>query len=558
MKNFIIKVNDNFVLPDGISEISPDEWEIILVSISNILKTKNKVDENNLNVEYENKIKLKDAENEKLILEMKNIKNDYEDCLNFEKDKIRYNLNNEYENKIKLYEDKINLKENTLNEYKTIIDNYKQSNNKNDIVDLFNNLNDNLKPIYKFYAGTNMEKGNLGEKYVYNLLSNNGYFKDGIIEDTSGQTSRGDIYFKWKKLKCLIEIKNKDYVTKEDINKFKKDVLLSSKSLNEVNSAILISLRTNNFYGQTRENIKLEIVNNIPHLYIYLKNNDDIEYAISYLEFINNNKIDHTEKNMILLNYFKQYYNLVTTSIKNYETRITLLEKEIKKLYKEYALYKESLKNIEPNIFLINNEKKVNQPSQLNQPNQPNQTNQTSQTSQTNQNSQTNQLNQPNQTSQTSQTNQIKEYNHVTEEENNIEYEIKEQKNEKIVFDQEHYDRLRIKKTYINSILKNEEIDNKLIEEAKIFGSFDQMTIEAKTEYIDNNITSDVIKQMIEYKNEKGGYPDRKNVIKLKIIKDHIIRKIGKIFNITNAYGHIINYINTHSNLIEQNQTIEE
>ena len=522
MKNFIIKVNDNFVLPDGISEISPDEWEIILVSISNILKTKNKFDENNLNIEYENKIKLKVAENEKLLLEMKNIKNDYEDCLNFERDKIRYNLNVEYENKIKLYEDKINLKENTLNEYKTIIDNYKQSNNKNDIVDLFNNLNDNLKPIYKFYAGTNMEKGNLGEKYVYNLLSNNGYFKDGIIEDTSGQTSRGDIYFKWKKLKCLIEIKNKDYITKEDINKFKKDVLLSSKSLNEVNSAILISLRTNNFYGQTRENIKLEIVNNIPHLYIYLKNNDDIEYAISYLEFINNNKIDHTEKNMILLNYFKQYYNLVSTSIKNYETRITLLEKEIKKLYKEYALYKESLKNIEPNIFLINNEKKINQPNQLNQPNE------------------------------------IKEYNHVTEEENNIEYEIKEQKKEKIVFDQEHYDRLRIKKTYINSILKNEEIDNKLMEEAKIFGSFEQMTIEAKTEYIDNNITSDVIKQMIEYKNEKGGYPDRKNVIKLKIIKDHIIRKIGKIFNITNAYGHIINYINTHSNLIEQNQTIEE
>ena len=75
------------------------------------------------------------------------------------------------------------------------------------------------------------------------------------------------------------------------------------------------------------------------------------------------------------------------------------------------------------------------------------------------------------------------------------------------------------------------------------------MTIEAKTDYVNNNITNDIIQKMLEYKTKNGGFPDRKAVIKLKIIKDHIIRKIGKIFNITNAYAHIINYINSHANI---------
>ena len=343
--------NDNTKLIDEINSIKiensnikndyDNKYENIINTLNNEKNTlleeikTIRLEQVNIKTNYETKYitemtKYKDLINEKLAIEYSkekvNMVNLYEDRLKLKDEELNNNINM-MNNKEILYNETINKYNDIIENYKKDIENYKKDiengkkdiENNNNVINTINLLNESLKPVYKFYNGTNMEKGNLGERRVYNLLTQNSYFKNAIIEDTSGQTSRGDIYLKWKGLRCLLEIKNKDYVTKEDINKFKKDVSLSSDSIYNINSAILISLKTDQFYGQSRENIKLELINNIPHLYIYLKNNDDIEYALSYLEFIINNKIDNTEKNAILINYFKSYYALVTNSIKLYE-----------------------------------------------------------------------------------------------------------------------------------------------------------------------------------------------------------------------------------------------
>jgi hypothetical protein len=561
MKSLLIELTDNFIIPKSINNIGCKEWEIILLSIDKIVNISN-IDNGNYEEQYnkekanlielyEDKIKnynntitlnnnmisLNNTTYENIITKLSNdivnlksdleaqfnkeksslielyeerLKNSKADNGNFEEqyNKEKANLIELYEDKIKNYNNTITLNNNMISLNNTTYENIitKLSNDivnlksdleaqfnkeKSSLIELYeerlknskadndnigflvNSLNENLKPIYKFYSGTNMEKGNLGEKYILNVLSNNAYFKDAIIEDTSGQTSKGDIYFKWKKLKCLLEIKNKDYITKEDIAKFKKDVSLSSNSLYEVNSAILISLRSDNFYGQNRENIKLETINGIPHLYIYLKNNDNIEYALSYLEFIIDNKVDHSENNSVLLKYFRDYYNIVNLSIKNYEGKISTCEKELKKLYKEYNSYKDELKKIEPNLFLIDKVEIIKEEKKT-EPNP-----------------------------------------------------------EPILFDQDYYDKEKIKKAYINSVLKNQEIasiDEKVIEEAK-------------ADFLAKNITPDIVSLFKNYKDQHGGYPERKEAIRLKLIKDHVIRKIGKIFNVPNSYGHIISYV---------------
>jgi len=537
-----------------------------LIDELNSIKIENSNVKNEYDKKYENIINTLNNEKNTLLEEIKtirlehvNVKTNYETKYITEmsryKELVNERLTAEYNkekvNMVNLYEDRLKLKDEeltnkltmmnnkdtlyneTINKYNDIIENYKKDienykkdieaskkdiENNNNVINTINSLSESLKPVYKFYNGTNMEKGNLGEKRVFNLLTQNSYFKDAIIEDTSNQTSRGDIYLKWKGLRCLLEIKNKDYVTKEDISKFKKDVLLTSDSIYNINSAILISLKTDQFYGQSRENIKLELINNVPHLYIYLKNNDDIEYALSYLEFIINNKIDNTEKNAILINYFKSYYALVTNSIKIYENRILSYEKEIKKLYKEYHTYKDNLKNIEPNLFLIGKKASIDE----------------------DENSESKTKKNKNEDNEDNESN-----SNIDEDEN--------KKEKTVLHDEEYYIREKIKKTYINSIAKDEEISEEIF--AKIynvtdfdrFGSYQKMMEEAKSDFLKKWITDEIVTKISEYKIKNGGYPERSYVTKQKILRDHVIRKVGKIFCIPNAYNFICNYVSTRA-----------
>jgi chromosome segregation ATPase len=108
----------------------------------------------------------------------------------------------------------------------------------NTLEQLQNTLLEKLDPITKFYGGTNTEKGEGGEGAIRDVLTTCGTYDASTVTDVSGQTATGDIIFNWGKMKCLIEVKNKKKLTKEDIDKFIRDV---NQSADKINCAIFIS-----------------------------------------------------------------------------------------------------------------------------------------------------------------------------------------------------------------------------------------------------------------------------------------------------------------------------
>ena len=167
----------------------------------------------------------------------------------------------------------------------------------------FEQLTSLLTPVAKFYSGSNSDKGNGGENIIHNILLSSENYNDAIIEDVSGQTASGDIYFAWRQLKCMIEVKNKKTITKEDMSKFERDVTELSNN-KKINCAMMISLQTNIFPSQTRNYIKLSIIENTPVIYSYLSNMNDIHYAISCLEQVVMSNAVANNRSIKMITYF--------------------------------------------------------------------------------------------------------------------------------------------------------------------------------------------------------------------------------------------------------------
>lgn len=79
-----------------------------------------------------------------------------------------------------------------------------------------------LKPLLKFHTGTNNDKGTLGENFINNTLAD--MFPDAVLHDTSGKAAAGDIVFEWRGFKIMIEVKNKQTITQTDLDKFLRDM----------------------------------------------------------------------------------------------------------------------------------------------------------------------------------------------------------------------------------------------------------------------------------------------------------------------------------------------
>lgn len=80
-----------------------------------------------------------------------------------------------------------------------------------------------LKRYEKQNSMNNVEKGIEGETNVMEYLG--ATFVEGEILNTSKKGGHGDIHFKYKDTTIVIEVKNKDTITLEDVAKFKRDVL---------------------------------------------------------------------------------------------------------------------------------------------------------------------------------------------------------------------------------------------------------------------------------------------------------------------------------------------
>ena len=177
---------------------------------------------------------------------------------------------------------------------------------------------------------TAQEKGEEGEEHVDMLLRNPRY-SDALLTDTSGQGGLGDRFFKWKKIKCLIEVKNKKPLSLDDMTKFTSNIKTSLYPEKRINCALFISLKTNNFPKKTMESIQIEYESGIPVVYLYLETDIMLYSAICLLDKMLSIDINNNEQVDNLKKYYIRYHDSLAEDI-------LLLDKQIKERTKEVAV----------------------------------------------------------------------------------------------------------------------------------------------------------------------------------------------------------------------------
>ena len=368
----------------------------------------------------------------------------------------------------------------------------------------FEQLTSLLTPVAKFYSGSNSDKGNGGENIIHNILLSSENYNDAIIEDVSGQTASGDIYFAWRQLKCMIEVKNKKTITKEDMSKFERDVTELSNN-KKINCAMMISLQTNIFPSQTRNYIKLSIIENTPVIYSYLSNMNDIHYAISCLEQVVMSNAVANNRSIKMITYFLNYYEYMKLSQGNLEKTITNKQRELKGLFKQLETVNKSLEGMTHDYISVS--------SSLAQPQEENTDEDTPQN--------------------TNETISVED----------------DEKVEKLDLTNEKQSLNTIIHTIINrSILGKSVSTSSLISLFNItpsylekLGGYKSIVLEAREKYTASIITKPIVEKLISYKKENSSYPSRAFITK-NIITDSSLRKLAKVVKTKTILEYIFDY----------------
>jgi hypothetical protein len=231
---------------------------------------------------------------------------------------------------------------------------YRECNEKTDLIReeiTANNylaISKSLEPITKYYGGSNQEKGDGGELAIRQVLQRAEKYDDAVIEDVSGQAASGDVYFKWRNMSCLIEIKNKATLTKEDIAKFERDIIESSKKLN---CAMFISTRTKSFPIQngTRDIMQLSYVQGVPVMYVYAPPpSNEIHFALACLDRIIQTSEATSQEHAELREQFIEYYNYVLCYQKFFDKKLKDSQREVKDLLKHSEKFNALCERLSP------------------------------------------------------------------------------------------------------------------------------------------------------------------------------------------------------------------
>ena len=327
MQSITISFDDGFIIPDSIKLISLNTWKTIIQTISF----------NNCDSRSEQQIN-DDAKKNIANLEIDDIRDSHNDAVD--------KLNSEIKS--------LNTKINTLELNNTNLQYLIQSNKQSDsefIKSQISDIKTSLQPVLKFYGEDNYSKGKAGEQTIINYLNQNDRFTDAIITDKSKTAESGDIYFRWNKMRCLIEVKNKKLITIDDVNKFIRDIELSDN----INCGIFVTLQTAIIPGKSRDVIQFDIIKNIPVIYTFVSSPKDINYAISCLEKIMSFTINSDDNIKCLLTYFTSYYNDVQANIKDIEGAIVQNKKDLKKLTKKLDKYNTTYCGMKDDYIQFNN-----------------------------------------------------------------------------------------------------------------------------------------------------------------------------------------------------------
>lgn len=212
-------------------------------------------------------------------------------------------------------------------------------------------INQTLEPVVKFYGGTNEEKGSSGENMIYNILVNDPRYESATVVNMSNETATGDIHLTWQNMKCLIEVKNKGTITKEDISKFERDLINNIN--NGINCGLFVSLRCNKFPNRSNETIQIEIIDKTPVIYVYLKNINDIHLVLLTLDLIVKSSVTSSDTLHKFKLHFNNYYILINDLIEVVNKDIKSKEKELKNLEDRRKQYMKQLAIIEKDKILM-------------------------------------------------------------------------------------------------------------------------------------------------------------------------------------------------------------
>ncbi len=149
-------------------------------------------------------------------------------------------------------------------------------------------------------------------------------------------------------MKCLIEVKREKTITAKDIDKFLNDIRTQCAY---VNCGLFISLEAENI--PKRGSFFVEVICNIPVLFLYLYNNDCIKYAITILQSLSETFSMRTKKEIISTEFQRAIKELIS---KQYSA--LMLEKKrtdniIKQLNTTIQSLKKGQMNMEKSIKSI-------------------------------------------------------------------------------------------------------------------------------------------------------------------------------------------------------------
>ena len=194
--------------------------------------------------------------------EIKRIKEDSlenEQCLLYDTKSLKSELNMIRESLREYYDTRNDRDMSRMEEmYKDTISVLKD--NIKGLEDIKSNQESQLKKYEKKDGMKTVERGIEGEKSVIDYLGRT--FTEGELHNTTKKGSYGDVHYKYKDIDILIEVKNKDNITLDDINKFKRDIL-ETKSQGGVFVSMKhgVSIPCHSIYD-------VEWINNVPLIYI--------------------------------------------------------------------------------------------------------------------------------------------------------------------------------------------------------------------------------------------------------------------------------------------------
>lgn len=196
-----------------------------------------------------------------------------------------------------------------------------QINTQNQVNQLLLEENTTLK---NKYLCSNTKKGQDGEKSVDDFIARE--FCDIEMMNTAKQTAQGDLQIKYKGSKGLIEVKNKQTITKEDNTKFERDV---SETDNEFGVFVVTPNKPIPYKGY----LYFNILDNKPVVYMSdFENNPNvlklcIEVCVSVSKKIKGSITDQSMKYESLSLFINNMIPMIKEIISNQQKSLTQLKK---------------------------------------------------------------------------------------------------------------------------------------------------------------------------------------------------------------------------------------